>query len=186
MIALDSPDIALREIERCAKNGARGIGEIRPKIGLLSDLNQLKPIVQKIVEYNLILLTHASEPLGHIYQGKGDITPEILYPFIAAFPDLKLVCAHWGGGLPFYALMPEVNRSLKNVFFDSAASPYLYDPEIYNRVGGLVGADKILFGTDYPLLSAKRYLTEIDTLNLDMKVKNQILGENARKLLGMK
>ncbi len=186
MIRLDSLETALEELERCIKNGIKGIGEIRPSRGLLSNIAILKPIVQKIIDNNLILLTHASEPLGHIYPGKGDITPEALYPFITSFPGLKLVCAHWGGGLPFYALMPEVKKSLENVFFDSAASPYLYTSEVYNQVASLVGAEKILFGTDYPLLSPKRLLTEIETISLTQTIKNQILGENALKLLGIK
>lgn len=183
MVLLDSPEAAFKEIEHCAKNGIRGIGETRPGRVLLNNLTQLDPIFRKIIENNLILLTHASEPLGHIYTGKGDITPEALFPLIARFPELKMVCAHWGGGLPFYALMPEVKQSLDNVYFDSAASPYLYSAGVYNRVKDLVGSEKILFGTDYPLISPKRLLNEIETLNLSSTVNNQILGENARKLL---
>jgi uncharacterized protein len=185
MITLDSAEIAIKEIERCVKNGAKGIGEIRPGKRLLANLTQIEPILNKMVENDLILLTHCSEPVGHAYPGKGDISPESLYPLIAKYPELKLVCAHWGGGLPFYALMPEVKITLKNVFFDSAASPYLYQPGIYNQVAALVGSEKILFGTDFPLLSPKRYLIEVDSLNLEPELKKQILSENAERLLGI-
>jgi len=183
MITLDSPESALKEIEFCVRNGLKGIGEIRPTKGELVNLALWKPIVTKMIENNLILLTHSSEPLGHSYAGKGDITPDSLFSFITEFQKMKLICAHWGGGLPFYALMPEVKKSLENVFFDTAASPYLYNPQIYSGVADLVGSEKILFGTDYPLLSTKTYLKEIDSLDLDPKVRNQILGENARTLL---
>ncbi len=185
MVALDSPQSTFKEIELCAQNGLRGIGEIRPGKGLLNNLVPWKPVVNAIIKNNLILLAHSSEPLGHDYAGKGDITPDSLFPFIAEFPGLKLVCAHWGGGLPFYALMPEVKKSLANVFFDSAASPYLYSPEVFVRVADLIGPEKILFGTDYPLLSSQRYLREIESLGLSPKVKGRILGENARTLLGI-
>ena len=185
MVALDSPGAALKEIELCANNGIKGIGEIRPSKTLLGNLAAWDPIINKIIADDLILLTHTSEPLGHIYPGKGDITPQELYPLIAAFPDLRLVCSHWGGGLPFYGLMPEIKKTIRNIFFDTAASPYLYSPEIYRRVADLAGPDKILFGTDYPLLSPKRYLKEIASLNLVPQVKNQILSENALKLLGI-
>jgi len=47
---------------------------------------------------------------------------------------LKIVCAHWGGGLPFYALMPEVGKSFTNVFFDTAATVFLYQPQIFEQV----------------------------------------------------
>ena len=182
----NSFDAAIAEIERCAKGGIRGIGEIRPDMQLF-DLNDeiMSPIIETLRKHQLILLTHASEPVGHHYPGKGAITPEMLYPFITAFPDLTIVCAHWGGGLPFYALMPEVKKAMKNVFFDTAASPYLYSPEIYQQVIQLVGADKILFGSDYPLLAQGRLLKEINSLDLAQETKNLILGGNARKLLGI-
>ncbi len=181
----NSFDAAIAEIERCAKGGMRGIGEIRPDMQLF-DLNDeiMLPIIETLRKHQLILLTHASEPVGHLYPGKGAITPEMLYPFITAFPDLTIVCAHWGGGLPFYALMPEVKKAMKNVFFDTAASPYLYSPEIYHQVIQLVGADKILFGSDYPLLAQGRLLKEINSLDLAPETKSLILGGNARKLLG--
>ena len=123
----------------------------------------MQPLVEVLREHQLILLTHASEPVGHIYPGKGSVTPDMLYPFITNFPDLPVVCAHWGGGLPFYALMPEVKEALKNVYFDTAASPFLYRPGIYSQVSQLVGAERILFGTDYPLLPPGRLLREIDS-----------------------
>jgi predicted TIM-barrel fold metal-dependent hydrolase len=185
MVVLDNPETALPEIERCLRGGIRGIGEIRPDRRLLEDTTLIKPVIQSILDNKLILLTHSSEPLGHTYAGKGDMTPQVLYPFISAFPGIKLVCAHWGGGLPFYALMPEVKIGLEQVYFDSAASPFLYSPQIYRQTIELAGAGKVLFGSDYPLLKPKRLLAEIDTLGLTEEVKRQILSGNARKLLEM-
>jgi hypothetical protein len=146
----------------------------------------LKPIIDTIIQHNLILLTHSSEPVGHQYSGKGAATPDLLYTLITVFPDLKLVCAHWGGGLPFYALMPEVKTALKNVYFDTAASPFLYTPQVYGQVAQLVGADKILFGSDYPLIPQRRFLKEIAALDLPSDTKKKILAGNAKKLLGLK
>jgi len=179
---------ALDEIERCAKGGIRGVGEMRQDMQLLdlSDEGVMKPVIEAITKHNLILLTHASEPVGHKYPGKGDVTPDVLYPFITGFPNLTLVCAHWGGGLPFYALMPEVKKAMSNVFFDTAASPFLYSPEIYNQVIQLVGADKILFGSDYPLMAQNRLLKEIRSLDLPREMERLILSGNAQRLLGIK
>jgi hypothetical protein len=141
--------------------------------------------IETIIKHNLILLTHASEPVGHQYPGKGDITPDKLYPLITKFPNLTLVCAHWGGGLPFYALMPEVKKAMANVFFDTAASPFLYNPQIYHQVIQILGAEKILFGSDYPLLAQSRLLKEVRSLNLPKATERLILGGNARRLLGL-
>jgi predicted TIM-barrel fold metal-dependent hydrolase len=182
-----SPKAAAAEIERCAKAGMKGVGEMRPDIQLfdLGDEMIMNPLAEVLKANKLVLLLHASEPIGHEYPGKGGITPDILYPFITSFPDLTVVCAHWGGGLPFYALMPEVKKAMGNVYFDSAASPFLYTPEIYSQVIQLVGADKVLFGSDYPLLAQKRLLNEIEALGLAEESQSRLLAGNALKLLGI-
>jgi predicted TIM-barrel fold metal-dependent hydrolase len=183
-----SPQAALAEIERCAEAGLRGVGEMRPDIQMfdLGDEVVMAPLVEVLEKHQLILLLHSSEPVGHYYPGKGVVTPDILYPFITSFPDLTIVCAHWGGGLPFYALMPEVKEAMTNVYFDTAASPFLYTPQIYEQVIPLVGADRILFGSDHPLLEQGRVLKEIEALELPEETKNLIRSGNARRLLGIK
>jgi len=182
-----SSQAAIAEIERCAKGGIRGVGELRPDIQLLDleDEEIMKPFAEVLRKHRLILLTHASEPVGHDYPGKGIITPDMLYPFITRHPDLTVVCAHWGGGLPFYALMPEVKEAVKNVYFDTAASPFLYHHQIYSQVSQLVGADKILFGSDYPLMAPTRLLQEIGSADLPEEAKNLILSGNAKRLFGI-
>jgi len=178
-------DAAIDEIERCAKAGARGIGELRSDVqGFnLTDKATMKPLVDAVLKHDLIFLTHSSEPMGHEYFGKGSITPDILYSFITAFPNLKLVCAHWGGGLPFYALMPEVAKTLANVFFDTAATVFLYKPEIFEQMSRIIGSDKILFGTDYPLIHQNRVIAQVQSSQLPEEDKARILGANAQKLL---
>jgi len=178
-------DAAIAEVERCAKAGARGIGEMRSDVqGFdLADKAIMEPLVGAALKHGLILLTHSSEPVGHQYTGKGSITPDVLYSFVLNFPDLKLVCAHWGGGLPFYALMPEVAAALTNVFFDTAATIWLYRPQIFEQVSHIIGSDKILFGSDYPLISPSRIIAQIESVELTEEDRRKILGGNALKLL---
>jgi len=178
-------DAAIAELERCARAGAKGIGELRSDVqGFnLADKTTMKPLVDAALKHDLIFLTHSSEPVGHEYSGKGSITPDILYSFITSFPRLKLVCAHWGGGLPFYALMPEVAEALPNVFFDTAATVFLYKPEIFEQMSHIIGSDKILFGSDYPLIHQNRVLAQIQSAQLPEEDKARILGANAQKLL---
>ena len=180
-------EAAIAEIERCARGGMRGIGELRPDIqGFdLGDEVTMGPVIEAARRHGFILLTHSSEPVGHDYKGKGNITPDILYRFICHFPELPIVCAHWGGGLPFYALMPEVKTALANVFFDTAASPFLYRPEIFKYVSEIVGTDKILFGTDYPLMPQSRVIKQLQSLNMGPEAEALILGGNAQKLLDL-
>jgi len=180
-------DAALLETERCAKAGAKGIGELRPDTQLfdLTEEELMKPFVDTLLKNNLALLLHTSEPVGHDYSGKGTVTPETIYPFVARFPNLKIICAHWGGGLPFYALMPEVKKALVNTYFDTAASPFLYSPQIYQQVGDLVGTDKILLGTDFPLMAQSRLVDEVRSLPISEDKKNLILSGNMQRLLGI-
>ncbi|MDD5128007.1 MAG: amidohydrolase family protein [Dehalococcoidales bacterium] len=181
-----SIEAAVTEIERCVKGGARGIGELRPDWQPLELAGEAaQPLIATLKKNKLIVLTHSSEPVGHIYPGKGTADPKILYELVTRLPDIPIICAHWGGGLPFYSLMPEVKRALANVYFDTAASPFLYQPEIYKQVSRLVGAEKILFGSDYPLMPQKRVLKEIDGTGLTDSERELILSGNARRLLGI-
>jgi predicted TIM-barrel fold metal-dependent hydrolase len=186
-VSLERPDAALREIERCAAGGMKGIGEMRLDRQFLNPTNAaaVDSFIERIIANNLVLLLHCSEPVGHAYPGKGDTTPDAVYPVIARHPPLRLVCAHWGGGMPFYALMPEVKKTLTNVYFDTAASPYLYQPQIYRQVIQILGSQKVLFGSDYPLLKANRLLREIRSLELPQEAEESVLSGNAMRLLGI-
>ena len=178
---------AVAEVERCAKAGLSGIGELHPDTqGFdLGDEATMAPIVEAATALGMPILTHASEPVGHPYAGKGRTTPDVLERFIAGFPDATLICAHWGGGLPFYALMPEVLASLQNVFFDTAASPFLYRPDVFPTVVQLLGDDKVLLGTDYPLIDQKRLIRQVTNAPISDEAKDGILYTNAARLLGL-
>lgn len=180
-------DASLKEIERCVRGGIRGVGELRPDTQSLdyTQKNVIRPFADLLRNNHLILLTHASEPVGHNYPGKGNAVPELLLKFIVNFADTPVVCAHWGGGMPFYTLMPEVRDALENVYCDTAASPYLYRPEIYLQVSQLIGADRILFGSDFPVISPSRIIDEIQAAELPEENKAEILYGNARRLLGI-
>ena len=180
-------DAAAGEAGRCAKAGLKGIGELHPDTqGFdLGDTQNMAPLAEVAREYHLVVTTHSSEPVGHLYQGKGCTRPEMLWRFIQSFPDVKIVCAHWGGGLPFYALMPEVAEALRNVYFDTAASPFLYDEKVFAVVASLVGADHILLGSDYPLLPHRRLLKQLQDSPLSAVEQGGIAGGNAARLLGL-
>lgn len=183
----ESIEAATAEIERCARGGAAGIGELRPQSLSFAheDPGAVQALATAISENGLHLLVHASEPVGHAYPGKGTMTPEKLLSFIAHFPGTTVICAHWGGGLPFYALMPEVAKVLENVYFDTAASPFLYKPAVYRAVAGLVGPERVLFGSDHPLLEQKRALDDAAGAGLSEDELALVLGGNACRLLGL-
>ena len=181
-----SADHAVAETERCLDGGLAGIGELAFYQAGIDEfaLKQLAPIMKMCADRDLPVLIHTNEPVGHAYHGKTPITLAQIYRLIKRFSETKIVLAHWGGGLFFYSLMKrDVKESLVNVFFDTAASPFLYDPKIYQLAVRLLGDDKILFGSDYPLLSPARYFSEIRETGLTKSQIDKICGGNARQLL---
>ena len=180
-------DDAVHEVDRCAGAGVRGIGELHPDSQAfdLGDQATMAPLVEALQRHRLILTTHSSEPVGHLYPGKGTTGPDVLWRFVQNFPQQTLVCAHWGGGLPFYALMPEVGEGIRNVYFDTATSPYLYTARIFSAVAGLVGPERILLGSDYPLLRARRLLQQLGGDGLSTGAQQAVISGNARSLLGI-
>ncbi len=180
---LDAKDA--QELERCLDSGMVGLGELGPD-GQKFDVEDkwvLQASAEVLQARDRPLLIHSSEPIGHHYGGKGKTFPWKLLKLAQNFPDLKIVMAHWGGGLPFYALMPEVREALGNVYYDSAASSFLYRPEIFPIVARLVGVEKILWGTDYPLLSQAKFLARVRECGLSPEEQKAALGGNARRLL---
>lgn len=177
---------ALKEARRCLEAGARGLGELhgQPQGFDPWDVELMAPLMRLAVEFEVPVIIHVNEPVGHVYPGKGPVTPQTIYPLIKAFPEARLVLAHWGGGLPFYELMPEVARECANVYYDTSASPYLYRPEIYSLATRICGPEKILFATDYPLLPFSRCLDEVFS-QLDGEALDMVLGANAARLFGM-
>ncbi len=178
---------AAQELARSLEAGLRGCGEVGPdgQGFRLDSAHDLGPLAEVLTAYGRPLLTHCSEPLGHAYAGKGTVWPQQVVAAAGHFPDLRIIAAHWGGGLPFYELMPEVAAAVGNVYYDSAASTYLYRFDIFRQVVALVGAERVLWGTDYPLLGQARFLARTRAAGLAPSDLAAVLGGNAARLLGL-
>jgi predicted TIM-barrel fold metal-dependent hydrolase len=175
---------SVREIERCAAAGLRGIGELMPdgQGYRLDDEKTMAPIVEVASEHDMVLLTHCSEPVGHLYPGKGTVTPDEVIRFARLFPDTVLVCAHWGGGTIFYELMPEVAKVMCNVYYDTAASLFLYQDDIFT-LAARWAPGKVLFATDYPLIRPGRFIPRLRAARMPTATRRRMLGGNAWRVL---
>ena len=182
-----SPEGA-REAERCFNLGLKGVGELAVYDSPLTDdiISRLEDVMSVCLDHDAPILIHTNEPVGHQYPGKQPLTLRQIENLIKTYPDNKIILAHWGGGIFFYYLLKkEVKDTLKNVWFDTAASPYLYNTTIYKTAGSIMGYDRILFGTDYPLLIPERYFREIDSTGISAEDIEKIEGKNAAILFGL-
>ena len=177
---------AAQEIARCAALGFRGVGELNADgQGFdITDEHTMRPVSEACRDHGMVLLLHASEPVGHSYPGKGTTTPEKLVRFLAMAQDVTVVLAHWGGGLPFYELMPEIEALTQNAYYDTAATPYLYDPQVY-QIGAQTTASRMLFGSDFPLMSQRRALKYLAKAHLSTEQRRALLWDNGARLLGL-
>ena len=179
---------APEESRRCLEAGLAGVGELAVyQSGFSAEMiRSLREVMEICAEFNVPVLFHTNEPVGHVYPGKTPLRLKEIYDLLKRYPSNKIVLAHWGGGLFFYSLMKkEVKEVLKNVWFDTAASPYLYAPQVYRIAGELLGFEKILFGSDYPLLKPDKYFREMAETGLNPEALRRVKGENAERLLGL-
>lgn len=181
-------DKTLSEAERCINSGLSGIGELAFYQSDLSAelMRPLDPLMAFAREKDQPVLIHTNEPVGHAYPGKTPMTLNALYRLVLRFPDNKIVLAHWGGGAFFYNLLKkEVKEAFKNTYFDTAASPLLYEPSVYAIALRIVGREKILFGSDFPLLRPDRYFADWESSGLSEEDIRHISGLNAATLLNL-
>ncbi|MGD2127132.1 MAG: amidohydrolase family protein [Desulfobacteraceae bacterium] len=179
---------AASEAKRCLESGLSGVGELAIYDSGISakEMPILTDIMETCLQFGAPVLFHTNEPVGHEYPGKTTMCLSEIYSLIKAYPSNRIILAHWGGGLFFYGLMKkEVRKVFRNIWFDTAASPYLYVPEVYRVAGEILGFEKILFGSDYPLINPGRYLEEMASANLSPQSIKRITGENASRLLGL-
>ncbi len=172
------------QITAIKKVGLYGIGEIAFYANGFNEeeeflLGQILKAAQKV---ELPVCIHVNEPVGHFYTGKYYTDVRKLYALLAGYTQIPIICSHWGGGLLFYELMAEVKQSLRHVYYDTAATPFLYQPDIYTIGIHICGKEKIIYGSDFPLLEYSRYANTIAALGDSAKY---ILSKNVMQLLGI-
>lgn len=180
-------DRAYRETERIVKAGFAGIGELAMYHGGWSTagFDALAPCLEMARSAAIPVMLHVNEPVGHEYPGKISVDFQGLLQLIGANPEVTFILAHFGGGIFVYGLMPEVAGVLARTYFDTAASPYLYDARVYDIATKILGPDKILFGSDFPLLTVSRYVKHIEQSEVGEDVRKAIFGENLARILSL-
>jgi len=109
--------------------------------------------------------------------------PMLVDDVAADFPGLTVILAH--PSVPWAASSISMATHKSNVFIDlSGWSPKYFPPDLVRAANSYL-QDKVLFGTDYPLLTPERWLRDFDTLDIKPEAKAKILKANAVRVLGL-
>lgn len=180
-LAADDPASWIRLFH---EKGFSGIGETAFYINGMDKRSEkfLCSVLQASIDYRFPFCLHLNEPLGRSYDGKYDPSFGRLFSLLMDFKKAVIIFSHWGGGLFFYELMRDVKKTSANFYYDTSASPFIYTDAIYRIACDITGHERILFGSDYPLLKAERYLPAIREACSKTEAEG-IMGKNASALL---
>ncbi len=190
IIQPNHPD-AVDEIARCIDAGMDGVGELNPIAqGFSLRSRGFLRCAEYCAMHGIPMLFHTNEPVGNAYPGKVDQPMWSYYELAARFPELRMILAHWGGGLWFYEQIPSVRRVLQHVYYDTAASWLTYpDTQTMMRMAMMVVPTKVLFGSDYPLKKPHDTMPHLDAWFDEVKVavppsaQSAVCGATAHMLL---
>ena len=101
----------------------------------------------------------------------------------ADFPDLKIILAHPSFPWQDEALAVATHKPLVHIDL-SGWSPKYFPPQLVRYANSLL-QDKVLFGSDFPLITPDRWLADFEQLDIKPAVRQKILKDNAARLLGL-
>ncbi len=170
------PERMVPELERAIDIlGLRAIKLYPPHVGTPTDDPVWHPIYEFAQERELVIISHTGS--------KASSEPKHLAAAAVRFPGARFVAAHAGN-------MPEQRRQAIEAaqkspnFYLETCSTYRA-PGVIEELVGEAGADRVLYGSDMPLMDPRAQIGKIITADISDEAKRLVLGENARRLLGL-
>ena len=148
------------------------------------------PLYEVIAEAKLPALFHSGQTgVGAGTRGGGGIhlkysNPMLLDDVAVDFPDMPIILAH--PSFPWQEEALSVATHKPQVYIDLSGWSPKYFPAILVQYANTLLKDKILFGSDYPVMSPERWMAEFEKLPIKPEVRPLILKENAAKLLKLR
>jgi predicted TIM-barrel fold metal-dependent hydrolase len=185
-------EVARTEIKRCAEElGLKGIGELNPgRQAFYPNDERFYPLWEEASRQRLAVLFHggmmgagAGTPGGMGYKLKYGRPIPYLDDIAADFPELKIIGAHpaW----PWQEEALAIARHKSNFYIDlSGWAPRYFPPQLVQYAGTIL-QDRVLFGSDWPVIDVERWLTEFEQLGIKPEVRPKIMLHNARTLFGL-
>lgn len=181
--------MACQELERAVNElGLRGLKLHPTTQAFFPNDQRFYPLWEAAVSLNIPVLFHtgqtgvgAGQPGGGGQKLKYSQPIPYLDDIAADFPQLTIIMAH--PAVPWQEEQLSVALHKGNVFIDlSGWSPKYFRPMLIKYIGSIL-QDKVMFGSDYPVLQPERWLRDFETLNLKESVQEKILLENAKRVL---
>ncbi len=181
---------AVRQIRRLVEEfGVKGF-KFHPNIQAFHPNDRMAyPLYEAIEDAGAIAVFHTGQTgIGAGAPGGGGIRLKYSNPMdvddvAADFPGMRIVLAH--PSFPWQDEALAVATHKPNVYIDlSGWSPKYFPPQLVRYANSLL-RDKVLFGSDYPLLTPDRWLADFAGLPIKDEVRPKILKENAARLLGL-
>jgi len=138
----------IEQLELAQAMGLRGVGELHPGVqGFSSDSESWQALARWCAARHWPVNCHATAEQSPDHPSAVPTPLRDYIKMAEEAPDLQLILAHWGGGLPRHGTeaLPE------NLYFDCSAGPLLYSMDVFREVIDRIGTGQILFGSDYPL-----------------------------------
>ncbi|MFD4630410.1 amidohydrolase family protein [Streptomyces sp. NPDC058284] len=179
-----------REARRLViEHGVRGF-KFHPSIQGFSPADPMAyPLYEAIEELGVPALFHTGQTgIGAGVRGGGGIrlgysNPMLVDDVAVDFPDLRIILAH--PSFPWQDEALAVATHKPHVHIDlSGWSPKYFPPQLVRYANTLL-KDKVLFGSDYPVITPDRWLADFAELDIKPEVRPKILKENAARLLGL-
>src|SRR3954470_15288520 len=148
------------------------------------------PLYEVIAEAKLPALFHTGQTgVGSGVRGGGGVhlkysNPMYMDDIAVDFPDMPIILAH--PSFPGQEEALSVAQHKPNVYIDMSGWSPKYFPPILVRYANTILKNKMLFGSDYPVISPDRWLKDFETIDIRPDVRPLILKENAIKLLGLR
>ena len=182
-------DDASRHVRSLAARGAKGF-KFHPSMQRFEP-NDLRyyPIYDAIAEARLPTVFHTGQTgIGAGLPGGRGIKlrysdPMLLDDVAADFPTLTVILAH--PSVPWQDSAISMATHKANVYIDLSGWLPKYFPAQLVRAANSLLRDKVLFGSDYPVLSPDRWIASFDDLDIKPEVRPLIMKENAIRVLGL-
>jgi predicted TIM-barrel fold metal-dependent hydrolase len=182
--------MGIKEAQRLIERGARGF-KFHPNLqDFFPNDRAAYPLYELIAEAESIALFHTGHSgMGTGMPGGGGIrlkysNPMYLDDVAVDFPDMKIILAH--PSFPWQDEALSVCLHKPNVYIDLSGWSPKYFPQNLIQYANTLLKDKMLFGSDYPVIKPERWLADFERAAFRDEVRPLILKENAIRLLNLR